>query len=198
MRSIFLAAVVLLLAAPTFAVPARILIIRHGEKPADSSNPNLSPQGYQRAQILPTLFSKQPQLLTYGKPVALFAFNNSDGHSNRGVETATPLAGSLGLQLNTSYSPTQTSEIARLILGTPAFTAKMVMIVWRHSDIQNLAMALGVSNAPAWSASVFDRIWEIDLDPQGHVVSFKNLPQNLLPGDSANFYDVTIDQENLQ
>ncbi len=170
----------------SFAFPARVLIIRHGEKPADSSNSDLSPRGYQRARLLPTLFAKQPQLLNFGKPVALFAFNNSGGHSNRGIETATPLATSLGLQLNSSFSPDQTSQVSQLILNTPAFNGKMVMMVWRHSDIQNLAEAFGVQNAPAWDSAVFDRIWQIDFDPQGHVVSFKSLPQNLLPGDSPN------------
>ncbi len=192
MKSVLLAFVVLFLTSPTFAIPARVLIIRHGEKPADSSNKDLSPKGFQRARLLPTLFARQPELLTFGKPVALFAFSNSDGHSARGVETATPLAKSLQLALNSQYAPDQTAAVSQVILQDPAYNGKMVMMVWRHSDIQSLSMAFGVSNAPAWNPNVFDRIWQIDFDPSGHVVSFKSLPQNLLPGDSTNFAELKV------
>ena len=34
-----------LLGSSAFAIPARILIVRHAEKPMDSNDPNLSPKG---------------------------------------------------------------------------------------------------------------------------------------------------------
>ncbi len=173
-----------ILASQVFAAPARILIIRHGEKPANTSDGNLSPRGYQRAQALTSLFSRQPQLLAFGRPVSMFAFNNFGDGSNRGIETATPLANTLGIPVNSSFRPSETSDIAKFIFETAAFNHKMVMIVWRHSDMQALATALGIQNAPAWQSNVFDRIWEIDYTPLGQVSSFKDLPENLLPGDS--------------
>ena len=192
MKSLLLAFVVLFLTSSTFAIPARVLIIRHGEKPADASNEDLSPKGFQRARLLPTLFARQPELLTFGKPVAIFAFSNSGGHSARGIETATPLAQSLHLPINSQYTPDQTAAVSQYILQDPAYNGKMVMMVWRHSDIQNLSIAFGVSNAPAWDPNVFDRIWQIDFDPSGQVVSFKSLPQNLLPGDSTNYAELKV------
>ncbi len=174
----------LLFAPQVFAYPSRVLIIRHGEKPADKNNVHLSPRGVQRAQALTQLFLKKPQLLLFGKPVAIFAFNNFGDGSERGVETATPLAKSLGLKLNTNFGPDQTREIANIILGNPAFNNKMVFLVWRHSNLQDLAVAFGAQNAPAWDSIVFDRIWQIDFTPQGQVSSFKDIPEQLLPGDS--------------
>jgi broad specificity phosphatase PhoE len=173
---------VFLFSLHSFAAPSRILIIRHGEKPALSGD--LSARGYARARALVNLFTRQPQLLTYGKPVAIFAFGNFDGHSARGIETASPLAESLGLTVDSSFLPDQTSQIAQHIFETVSDNQKMVMIVWRHTDIQSLATALGVQNAPAWDGGSFDRIWQIDYDSQGHVSSFKNIPESLLPGDS--------------
>ena len=173
-----------LFTSQVFAAPARILIIRHGEKPVDKTDIHLSPRGFQRAQALTGLFTQQPQLLTYGRPAAIFAFNNFGDGSERGIETSTPLATTLGLPLNTNFRPDETQQIASFIFQTATLTGKMVMIVWRHSNIQDLATALRVQNAPAWDKNVFDRIWEINYSPQGQVVSFKDLPQHLLPGDS--------------
>src|SRR4051812_33884576 len=68
---------------------ATILVIRHAEKP--DSGPDLNDQGNQRAQAYPGYFK---DLSLDGKAVkidAIFASKQSD-HSNRPVETVTPLA----------------------------------------------------------------------------------------------------------
>jgi hypothetical protein len=168
----------------SFANPARILIIRHAEKPGGMDD-NLSPRGFERAKALTSLFQRQPALASFGLPVAIFAFKYILGAtSNRGVQTAAPLAASLHLNLDLSFVPTENAQLAQKIMETPAFNQKTVMVVWKHSEIQALAQQLGFHDAPAWDTNVFDRIIQIDYDQQGHVLSTKNLPQNLLQGDS--------------
>ena len=181
---ISLALFALIICSQAFAGPARILIIRHGEKTGDRNDIHLSVRGFQRARALSQLFVRQPQLLTYGKPVALIAFNNQFDGSVRGIETATPLSKVLGLNLITSFSPDHTADVSQFIYGNSAFNQKMVMLVWRHSNIQDLAIQLGLRNAPGWDKDTFDRIWQIDYNPQGGVSSFKDIPQHMLPGDS--------------
>ena len=55
------------------ARPAQIILLRHGEKPADESNPHLSAEGRARAQALVSFLTTSPGLMTNGLPVALFA-----------------------------------------------------------------------------------------------------------------------------
>jgi hypothetical protein len=179
-----LSSVIALISIHVQATPARILIIRHAEKPGGADD-NLSPKGYERAKALTQLFVRQPALASFGLPVSLFAFKYIPGStSHRGVQTATPLAASLGLNLDVSFVPTENAQLAQKIMETRTFDKKTVMIVWKHSEIQALAQILGFKDAPAWSPTVFDRIWQIDYDQFGHVVSAKDLAQNLLPGDS--------------
>jgi hypothetical protein len=66
--------------------PKTVYIIRHAEKPKDPHDPNLSPQGVERAQALATNCEK-----LFGKLDCLFAAETSAG-SARSVETINPLA----------------------------------------------------------------------------------------------------------
>ena len=68
-----------------WSMPAQILLMRHGEKPVVGNE--LSPQGWRRAQALPTLFSR-PELRRFGLPVGLYAMAPSHpGGSIRAIET---------------------------------------------------------------------------------------------------------------
>src|SRR5690349_20849493 len=84
--------------------PKQVLIIRHGEKPGDPgvdspSDPrDLSTKGYERAGALAPYIPA-----TFPKPDFLFATQASK-HSNRPVETITPLSAALGLTINSTYS----------------------------------------------------------------------------------------------
>jgi broad specificity phosphatase PhoE len=66
--------------------PKTVYIIRHAEKPEDPHDPNLSPQGVERAQALATNCEK-----LFGELDRLFAAETSAG-SVRSVETINPLA----------------------------------------------------------------------------------------------------------
>jgi len=81
----------------------QIIIIRHGEKPGDPTTDNdadgidLSTRGYERAGALAVYIPA-----TFGKPNFLFATQASK-RSNRPVETITPLAQALKLDIDSKY-----------------------------------------------------------------------------------------------
>jgi len=163
--------------------PAVVFIIRHGEKPM-GKDPNLSPVGYKRAELIPTLFLPQPgssKLPRLPRPDALFATAPSK-NSDRPIETITPLSQSLHLRINEDFSDDDAAPLAKEVLSGK-YAGKVILICWHHGQIPNIARALGVSDAPRkWDDDVFDQIWMLEwIDGK---VQFTTLPQELLSGDS--------------
>jgi hypothetical protein len=103
-------------------------------------------------------------------------------HSNRPIETITPLSQALKLRINTSYEDRETTPVANEILSGK-YAGKVVLISWHHGEIPHLAKALGADDAPKrWDDTVFDQVWMlewVDGKPQ-----FSTIPERLLPGDS--------------
>ena len=124
MKFIRLAIVMLSLAAPMPAQtpasrPAHIILIRHAEKPDDSENPHLSKAGVKRAQALVSFITRDPQMTSLGRPVAIFATQTTkDDNGQRTQETVAPLAAALGLSVQTPYHGKDYAELAKLILST--------------------------------------------------------------------------------
>jgi hypothetical protein len=158
--------------------PAVIFLMRHAEKPlSDSKDPNLSPEGFKRAQALPKLFLDG----TLPRPDFLFASAPSK-HSNRPAETIAPLAQALNLKINVDYEDIESGPLAKKILGGK-YAGKVVVIAWHHGEIPNVAHDLGVTDAPRkWEPDVFDLIWKIQyVDGKAEMTV---LHEHLMPGDS--------------
>ena len=193
--------------------PSQVLIIRHGEKLGSADNdeeggPNLSTRGSARAFALPSLFNPvTPQTDcalvaavgsvtgTYGvvsiegkaprfaMPAFVFATQASH-HSNRPVETVSPLLAAFNLPLDNSHSDDDYGKVAQDILTHSKYAGAVVLVCWHHGKIQALAEALGVSQPPPWpGGTVFDRVWQLVYS--GGTPSLANLPQQLLYGDST-------------
>lgn len=165
--------------------PAMVLIIRHAEKPTDDRDSSLAPQGVKRAAALPYLFLPQagssaaPRM---PRPDVLFA-TEATKHSNRPVETITPLSQALHLRINHDYEDRETAKIASDVLSGK-YAGKVVLICWHHGEIPHLAEAFGVEGAPKqWDDTVFDQIWKIQW-VDGHA-QMTTIPQELLKGDST-------------
>ena len=157
--------------------PAIVLIIRHGEKPDGSGDPNLSPRGFERAKALARVIPAH-----FPRPDFLFATKKSKG-SVRPIETITPLSHVLGETINEDYADDEVAALAKEVLSNPKYNGKIVMIAWHHGKIPDLAKDLGASNAPEeWSGKTFDRVWQLTF--RDGSVQFANLPENALPGDS--------------
>ena len=166
--------------------PAHVLIIRHAEKPPESSKSvDLTPTGVARAKALVQLFTSSSRGSSpLPKPDFIFAARDTK-NSHRPSETAAPLGATLGIPVDTRFSDERVKALAREILSHDKYEGKTVLIVWHQGTIPDLAKALGANDAPhSWKDSVFDRVWEISFDKHGRV-SFENRPQHLLAGDST-------------
>jgi len=184
MRSALIALLLLVGVQLAWARPARIILLRHAEKPANESNVHLSRRGEERARALVTFLTTNPALTTNGLPAALFAPKiTSRGHSRRAYETLEPLAKHLKLLVHTPYAADNYAALARHVLHDSEYDGKSIVICWVHDFLPELAEALGVRSGPDnWKKSVFDRVWVVSY--REHRVSLASLPQNLLPGDS--------------
>ena len=145
----------------------KIVIIRHAEKPTEKlteklsersgnkaiGGDNLSCQGQNRALQLPAVLIKK-----IGKPnytyVPALKLDKSTAHS-RMFQTITPFAIKYDLTINSKYDENELSDAAKSVLkknGT-------VLMVWSHSEIPDLAGALGVDSPPKWKGTDFDSMW---------------------------------------
>jgi hypothetical protein len=140
--------------------PATILIIRHAEK-LPNGDTDLSPVGYERAQLLLKAFipaGRRPDLPT---PQFIFAAAPSS-HSNRSALTVIPLADALHLQINHDFEDHKYADLAAELLSG-RYAGKVVLVSWHHGKIPELATALGAKPPyDRWPEQQFDRIWKID------------------------------------
>jgi hypothetical protein len=160
--------------------PATILIVRHAEKLTDGRL-DLSPVGFKRAALLPDLFVPAGVRSDLPLPQVLIATGQS-AHSNRPVETITPLAAALNLPIDSSVLNEDYGALAASLLSG-RYAGKVVLVSWHHGKIPALATALGAKVPYAvWPEGQFDRVWRIDY--VGGKAVLKDLPQRLMPGDS--------------
>lgn len=145
--------------------PAQIILIRHAEEPHDKQNPHLSNRGVERAGRLVSFFSTDTLMTRHGLPVAVFATRTTkDGFGQRTQETMAPLAQHLHLPVQTPFVSRQYAALARLILRTPGYAGKTVLVCWTHSSLPQLAGAFGVKPRPHdWNDTVYD---------QGYVITY--------------------------
>src|SRR5580765_3603934 len=129
--------------------PAHIILIRHAEKPADPHDPHLSRAGVKRSKQLVSFITTDPGMTRFGAPVAVFATRTTKGdNGQRTQETVAPLARALGLPVQTPFLAKDYAALAELILATPAYAGKTLLICWNHTEIPPLAAALGVTPEP--------------------------------------------------
>ena len=125
------------------AVPAQVLIIRHGERP-DTGN-NLSIRGWARPHALVHYFETNPAVTQHGTPVAIYASRpGSVDPSEREIETVTPLSQAIHVRINATYEEDNYTPMVKEIMNTPQYDGKMVLICWEHRMINDLAAAFGV------------------------------------------------------
>lgn len=140
------------------AVPAQILIIRHGEKPPGEA-PNLNEKGRQRSGALAFYFQLNPLVTDFGPPVAIYTFKSS---GERGTETIAPTAQALSLPVHVLFKPEEVAKTAQVILNHPGYEGRMVLICWEHHNIQGLCIALGgPPTTPAYPDPRFDLVYKL-------------------------------------
>jgi hypothetical protein len=177
--------------------PQTILIIRHAEKTDDKDDIHLAKRGQERAEILDQLFvASRERPDPFPTPDFIFAASEHKD-SQRPVETVTPLAKKLKLTINDHYDnklPPKDAkekpkkegmaELREELFSKSKYAGKTILISWRHSTLPELAKTLKAEKVPEkWDDNVFDRVWQINYDDEGHA-TFRDLPQRLLPKDS--------------
>ena len=183
-------------AAPT---TTKIMIIRHAEKPPSIGEPfgvtaegeqdveSLMIQGWQRAGALACFFApaRGPlQSAELATPQFLFASESkSGGGSARPVETITPLASKLGLTPKTHKKSSLRQGCGRRH-GLRGHRAHL-LAARGHSWHCQHHPGKQTTVPQQWPGARFDVVWVFDLDPSSSTYSFKQVPQSLLPGDSA-------------
>ena len=167
------------------ARPAQVILLRHGEKPADDEDMHLTDRGRQRAAALVDWFALNPKLTNNGVPVVLYATRiTRHDHGIRASETLEPLARRLKLPIQTPYFAAEYRALAERVLTAPEYDGKTVVICWVHEFLPALALALGLKHEPPpWKGHVYDRAWVIRWPKDK--AKLIDLPQHLLPGDSS-------------
>jgi hypothetical protein len=171
---------------------AKIMLIRHAEKPNGDGGPGLMPNGvenpraltligWKRANALVGLFdpangvSPKPPL---AKPMSLFA---SGSDSLRPKQTIAPLATALNLAIRT-FLKGQEPELVAAVKASE----DPVLISWQHEALPTIAGLIrgGADGVPpSWPGHVYDLVWVLDLQPSG-AWSFTQVPELIMPGDS--------------
>ena len=161
------------------ARPAQIILLRHGDKPDEATNPHLSAKGLERGLAFASLVTTNRTLLTNGLPVALFATKPTEKRNGvRASETLEPLAKELKIEVQAPFRKTDYESLARLILEKREYDGKTVVICWVHTYLPELARELGVKPKPgAWKKDNYDRVWVIDYE--GDKANLRRLPLKL-------------------
>lgn len=165
---------------------ATVLLVRHAEKPKEGEH--LSSQGQRRAEAYVDYFKS---LSIDGRRVKidyLFAAGES-AHSNRSVETLTPLSQALGLKIHDQYENERYGKLADR-LENEAYDGKTVLICWHHGKTDEFLDELGVKThalfpGGEWPEEVFNWLVVLQFDSKGKVLA-RVLNENLLPGDAKH------------
>ncbi|MFL9910329.1 hypothetical protein [Paraburkholderia sp. RL17-337-BIB-A] len=184
-----------------------VLIIRHAEKPeagGDSGidgsgapdSRSLTPRGWQRAGVWAELFA--PSLGHAGvlpKPAVVFASapathseisaGNSGSKSRRPLETVSPLAAKLGIEVNLNFGKGQEIDLATAISQLGGVT----LVCWQHEDIANIATALAptVGNIPShWPGDRFNVVFRFTRPGNEVPWNFNQVTPVMLQGDPAS------------
>jgi hypothetical protein len=178
--------------ADTAHVCSKLMVIRHAEKPKKKAaiggvdeagvpdDRDLTAKGWQRAGALVRFFKpSSPKNLQPGLavPGAIFATKpTEESPSMRPLQTVTPLATDLGLQIREFTLDQEGELIAAAVDAAPA-----VLICWHHEHIPDLAAQLGIKFK--WpDDEMFDLV--LVFDSAGDEWKLSVMPQHLLPGDT--------------
>jgi hypothetical protein len=156
-----------------------IVLIRHGEKPADGLG-QLSCQGLNRSLALPRVL-----IAKFGKPAFVFAPNPQKQTNDKGrlydyirpLATIEPTAIQLGLPVNTQFG-FRDIEGLRKELTRPEYQGTLAFVAWEHELLASLVKDLVAqgggdpSAVPAWAPDDFDSIYVVKLTRvDGHLTA---------------------------
>ncbi len=187
-----------------YALPAQVIIVRHGEK--NTVTGELTAAGVERVEALSSYFTEPNAgpgfqgtagltnvvLFNFGLPVALFAarpVHHSDDFTVRCIQTLVPTALKLNLPIHSPYGPGQEQQLVQTIFNEPRFNGKNIVICWHHTFIAALIQAFGYL-PPAGILPYpnrFDLVWVLTFPAPNPSVVTNPILQELLFGDPTTF-----------
>lgn len=179
------------------------MVIRHGEKPAETPHPtpphgidsagvahptSLIPRGWQRAGALAVLLGGDTARAPLARPTALMSPDyGAETARHRTSETIQPLAARLGL---TPVHPAPTKHEKHVVKHAVLTTPGTILMCWEHHHIANIMAALahhlGLTDLPpiarSWPEDDFDSVIVVTVaDPSSVTV----VSQDALAGDGS-------------
>ena len=165
MKRLFFASVVFVILtscssarAPSPGDGLTVVLFRHAEKPKKGDNLNC--QGLNRSLALPPMLYAR-----FGLPEATYVPSMADGDNtlhSRMFQTMIPFAAKYNLQLTSKFGEDDAGGMAKEVLQRKG----VIMIVWEHKRIPDVARALGISDTDLhWPDDDYDSLW---------IITFKN------------------------
>lgn len=183
-----------------------ILIIRHAEKPEPKgaagvdancvlAKRSLTPRGWQRAGAWTLLFAPAlGQATALPTPTAIFASapasrvdidaGGGGSKSRRPLETVTPLAAKLGMNVHLDFARGDEPKLAAAL----STMAGVTLACWQHEDIVAISKALApqARGIPAtWPGDRFNVVFRFERPDAASAWAFKQVVPVMLDGDSA-------------
>ena len=140
--------------------PKIILMMRHAEKPADPSDPNLTAAGKRRAKRLATYIPDTFDI----KPDFIFAAAIST-HSARPYETVRPLSKRESVGIDAVIADNDYGVLAQRLLTKKQYAGKSIVVCWHHGNIPSLMRMLGAPKGQypdPWDHTVFNLILQLE------------------------------------
>ncbi|MFT3791802.1 MAG: hypothetical protein QM741_12175 [Rudaea sp.] len=161
-------------ATPSTSVETLVLV-RHGEKPADVDNGQLTCTGQNRALALPGILTPK-----FGVPNYVFAAKTKENKDSNGVDywylralaTIEPTAIAAGVTVDVKYKTSDYDKLEKELLKSQYENAT-VFVAWEHNDLDKLAANIvkdyggDASVVPAWPDDYYDSIFVITLTRSG-------------------------------
>ncbi len=175
----------------------KIMLVRHAEKPdkvstygvtrnGKQSKESLEVRGWQRAGALANLLAPDNSHFQNGglaRPQFLFASKPLKRKgSRRPIETITPLAEKLRIDINSKFQRNDTEKMIEKVFSCKG----VVLICWQQEylpEIAALILGNGKRVPEDWPEDRFDMVWVFDLNQASARYSFTQIPQRLLAGD---------------
>lgn len=157
------------------ATTETLVFVRHGEKPIDVDNGQLTCQGLNRSIALaPVLLSR------FGTPDYLFAAAPEEKHDNAGknywylraLGTIEPTAVAAGRTVDLSHGKNDIDNLEQELMSAPYQNAR-VFVAWEHNELDQLVQNIVHDNGgdssivPAWPDTDYDSIFVVSLVRQG-------------------------------
>ena len=148
-----------------------LVFVRHGEKPADVDNGQLTCQGFNRSIALATVLLSRfgmPNYLFAAEPVEKQDDNGNNYYYLRALATIEPTAVAAGQTVNLKYDKSDIDGMENELMKS-TYQSSLVFVAWEHTEMDELVANIVHDNGgdssvvPAWPDDDYDSIFVVTL-----------------------------------